>query len=516
MILHIFKKDIRVLWPYILGTAGVDLAAAILHATIEAFQIRGDLEALNLFTMAGDLIALLFGFTVTVMVVQLDAIPGARQDWLARPIRRRDLLLAKLLFLAVFVQGSSFVADTVHGLAAGFPLTQTFAAAGARNLYLFALMTLPAMALAAMTESIKQALGIGLAVAVGALAVAGAILEFYVFAKVTPDNGHTMTSFVLEMTLLVAGAAAILALQYFQRATLSARLVLVVAAVAVLGARLLLPQDAAYAIEERLSSGPGREVFLAFAPEAGRAPVGIAPNLVAGTESRTDQSLLIGLPLTVSGLPSRLLLIGDVRAVITAADGASVILNGSNFPVQQGRSGSAVYYQMLRVPSDFFAAHQSQPMRVELNYELAVHSPQKTYDLPAVGGEIAIPNVAHCATSVGPFRTNILLRCMQVGQERMRVTVALTDAAKDTGIAGGTRYSPSDAPYRNGDAVVTRFGGGVVLRSAFANGPSIDPPRFSQINMRLTASEPLQYVFRRVVIPDVRLSAWIVNEEGAL
>jgi hypothetical protein len=36
-------------------------------------------------------------------VVQLDAIPGVRQDWLVRPLERRNLLLAKLLFVVLAV-----------------------------------------------------------------------------------------------------------------------------------------------------------------------------------------------------------------------------------------------------------------------------------------------------------------------------------------------------------------------------------------------------------------------------
>ncbi|HEX4636863.1 MAG TPA: hypothetical protein VH189_11820, partial [Rhizomicrobium sp.] len=155
---------------------------------------------------------------------------------------------------------------------------------------------------------------------------------------------------------------------------------------------------------------------------------------------------------------------------------------------------------------------EGQPMRVELDYALAIHRPQGTYELPAVGGEIAIPDVARCATSIGPFGTNVILRCMQAGQEHMRVSFALMDRPKGPSIPGRARYSPSDAPYRNGDAMITRFGGGITFRNAFASRPLVDAAPLSKARMRLTVSEPLQHVFRRVTIGNLRLGAWVARE----
>ena len=276
MILHIFKKDIRVLWIFALGVVLTDLAAAILQAMIEAFQLRADAEILTAFLWALNIIALVFDFVVIAMVVQLDPISGTRQDWLARPIRRRDMMLAKLLFVVVFIQAPLLAADTLHGLAAGFPLGQTLAAAGARNLYLFVLWILPVMAIAAVTGNMKQALGLGLAASLGSLAIAHAILELYALVKVTSDTGHTMTSFVLQMGVLLAGTAAVIALQYFQRATGRARLVLSLAAILVMAAYFLLPRDMAYAIDDQFSSSPGHGISLAFAPSAAKLSIAAA------------------------------------------------------------------------------------------------------------------------------------------------------------------------------------------------------------------------------------------------
>ena len=69
--------------------------------------------------------------TVITLVVHQDPIPGISQDWLTRPIKRRDLFLAKLLFVVLFVQGPWWVTDLVQGLAPGFPFGESAAAATA-------------------------------------------------------------------------------------------------------------------------------------------------------------------------------------------------------------------------------------------------------------------------------------------------------------------------------------------------------------------------------------------------
>ena len=70
-------------------------------------------------------VSLLATAALVVMVVQQDAIPGLCQDWLVRPIRRRDLLLSKVLFVVLAAQGPIFLMEVAQGLAAGFPLGQS-------------------------------------------------------------------------------------------------------------------------------------------------------------------------------------------------------------------------------------------------------------------------------------------------------------------------------------------------------------------------------------------------------
>ncbi len=127
MILHIMRKDWKLLWPLVVGVALIELDRA--HCELELGASSP--ERLTPLAMISELmgtVSLLAVGILIVLVVQADAIPGLRQDWLVRPIRRRDLLLSKLLFVALLVQGPIFVAEVVQGLAAGFPLSKAIGA----------------------------------------------------------------------------------------------------------------------------------------------------------------------------------------------------------------------------------------------------------------------------------------------------------------------------------------------------------------------------------------------------
>src|SRR5580658_2822563 len=101
MIWHIFRKDARLLWPMAALVAALHVCAAIPHHLID----QGS-RSMQLVVMGELLSALaLLGMAVFIVVaMQQDPVPGARQDWLVRPIRRLDLVLAKLLFVLLMVQ----------------------------------------------------------------------------------------------------------------------------------------------------------------------------------------------------------------------------------------------------------------------------------------------------------------------------------------------------------------------------------------------------------------------------
>ena len=163
MIWHIFKKDCRLLWPVVLIVALVHVVSASLWIRLGRFNEPRDLM-LTAYLLP--LLGLLGIVILTVAALHQDALPGVRQDWLVRPVNRRHLFLAKLLFVLVMVQGPLLAAQMIEALVDGFPLLAALDAASANGLTALCLFTLPAMVLGAVTQTMTEAIIGGVAVVI--------------------------------------------------------------------------------------------------------------------------------------------------------------------------------------------------------------------------------------------------------------------------------------------------------------------------------------------------------------
>jgi hypothetical protein len=134
MILHIVRKDLKQLW----------ILVAV--STIAQFANTGLWVALNHFQEPAELVvpANVFPFVVWISIVLLivacvhqEVVPGVSQDWLIRPIRRVDLLMAKVVFVLFFVNAPMLLSDFASGMATGFGTRQSIAAAMVHGLVAF-------------------------------------------------------------------------------------------------------------------------------------------------------------------------------------------------------------------------------------------------------------------------------------------------------------------------------------------------------------------------------------------
>ena len=158
MIWHIFKKDWKLQWRFAVIMALVQFANAALLVKMSPFQDNRSLNSL----MPLMILAILAGIPFLIAaVVHQDAIPGVRQDWLVRPIRRRDLLLAKLLFVLIAVHGPMLLADLFRGLANGFAFGPSLAAAASHGLFVLVAFSVPLLAFASLTRNFMEALVAG-------------------------------------------------------------------------------------------------------------------------------------------------------------------------------------------------------------------------------------------------------------------------------------------------------------------------------------------------------------------
>jgi hypothetical protein len=157
------------------------------------------------------LVLLLTGFLIVIAVHQ-DVIPGVRQDWLVRPIRRTDMLIAKLLFVLLVIHGPMFATDVLQGIMNGFSTSQSVEAALWRGVYVLCVFCVRALAIAAVTRSLTEVV-----VGLGAwlVAVAGLYMVPRLVGWTSPTDltGVAWVSQITREGLLLAGALVVLSVQ---------------------------------------------------------------------------------------------------------------------------------------------------------------------------------------------------------------------------------------------------------------------------------------------------------------
>lgn len=104
MVWHIFKKDWKLMWKSATMVIALQLVFAFIQLRVVFENGNDSLRELRQLVLIVWLIASVIW---VVMLVHQDALPGTRQDWLTRPIRRTDVLLAKAMFAVLVVQGAT-------------------------------------------------------------------------------------------------------------------------------------------------------------------------------------------------------------------------------------------------------------------------------------------------------------------------------------------------------------------------------------------------------------------------
>lgn len=217
MIRHILRKDFRLLWPF--ATALALVPFALVAADLDRGHFRLEDPAMNSLLLFLEIIFYFGGGALILTLIHQDSLVGVRQDWLARPIRRRDLLVAKLLFVLIVVQLPMLLANLLEGLADGFSFGHAFLPAITQNLWLFLAFTLPVLAIASLTKNLTGAIA-------SAVAILMAMICWAILMKILSGGyplGPTQNSAIAwipgtgKLLIYLAGSSAVLALQFFRR-----------------------------------------------------------------------------------------------------------------------------------------------------------------------------------------------------------------------------------------------------------------------------------------------------------
>ncbi len=515
MMWHIFRKDCRLLWPIVLGVAGANLCYRVLLAWLAFFQQTRLAPILNLLTVLS-----LMGTAILIaMAVQQDAIPGVRQDWLMRPIRRRDLFLSKLLFTLVIVQGPIFLVELAVCLASGFPAGQSLRAALDRSIYLFLAFDLPVLAFATLTRNLVEAVGAAL----------GGTLLFAVIQTVrqfTPIRGVQFTPLEwvadsAQVATAVIGAAVVIAIQYSLRKTAPARWLAFGAGLLWIAAQVL-PWQPAFAIQRQLADEPaaGSRVTIAFDAGLGRFhnPPGVNYNEQLRRAGIRGSHADVFLPISVSGVSEDDLLKPDLAMVrMTTANGTVFDLGqagGLEREIGLESSGVRKYYQLIWVPEELYPRLKDQTAKLEIHYLLTLLSPATAHSMAARGDDQRAKDMGRCRTGVNVAGTAIQLRCAEAGVAPPCMSAFLENPRGQRN-PERSECGQSYAPYLGGtffQDAITRFGLSLPYRdpSGLAQYP-VDGAQLATARVVFRVFLPKSHFQRRIVMDDVRLSDWRVE-----
>ena len=514
MILNIFRKDLAQLWLLSVIVALMHLANAAIWFFLEPFgEPRGLLTISQVFSF----LALFGSQALIVLLVHQEVLPGVSQDWLVRPIRRRDLLLSKLLFLVVVVQCPMLLADLAHAIGAGFPFSAAFAAALSRNAFVLLSLSLPLFAIATVTRTLVQVaaalisiwlfvvLGIGL----GILARGGV-------APIFAANGIQWMTPAWWSLLACSTALLVIPVQYLRRSTHRAR-GMVVAAVLLAPLLSLSPWAAAFSVQQHLSSHPAlsRSIMIAFNPDIGRS----------AAEFNSRFRTVIFLPIQVSGLPPDSFLMNDRAEIrIIDRDGATIYRGRTiealgyhdDFPVRTTHGGAVDAYQRIELPDKIPAHVLTNPVRVEMVESMTLFRLEAEESIPALDADASSSAFGRCRTKLDSEGDDIELGCEKPGPAPACTSITLENPAD--GVRGRENFTcdPDYAPYRAHIVPdgMSQFGGEISLGDlqGSTKNPG-DPTQFDPARLIVRSFQPAAHFTRRLVIPAIRLDAWTASAD---
>ena len=521
MVWHIFKKDWKLIWTFVVAVALLHwLAAVVLHklSVFPENPMLGMLE--ETLPMLG-----YFGSAFLIAaIVHLDVLTGIRQDWLVRPISRKVLLVEKFLFIVVMVETPILLANLFQGLSNGFSFSASLLPALSKVSYLLFVLILPIFALASVSRNLTQAFIFG----------CGCAVIITTFQQIVDDSSRQTHGTLIPVTwsgigwvgelvrivLVILAVSVILGLQYFRRKTVPSRILLVTFGLLLLFSEFL-PWTPAFAIQRRLSANPlaGANAFVDFDNGAGkfRLPSGLS----AVTEAKyfrgraTQPENEVFLPLRVSGIPVGSVLLTDRVEVRLIRPGAGTVYHGTGETLEIRREGSSLVstpsYQGVEIPAAVYRSIKDQPLRLELEYSLTLFTLSNSYSVPAIGGDERMPGWGWCQTRMNDIGTVIEMRCMQPGKGPTCGTVFLQNTVTGQRNPERSVCSPDYSPYsgRFGQDDMARFGVNLPFRDAtgLAHFP-VDGPQLPQSRIIIRSYEPQDHFVRSLVIPEIKLQDW--------
>jgi hypothetical protein len=367
--LHIFRKDVRHCWPYIVAV----MALTAMYACVEP---TGHLAAsTNIGAIVPSLLLELSWWLAIGAAVHGESIVGDRQFWLTRPYSWKSLLAAKWLFVAAFLAVPLAISDCYILYASGFsPLGQIHYLLWRQCWFLFFLV-LPFVA-AALTRMAQELFFAGLlfwAVCLLSVRITGILMPYAV-----PEWFRETA-----LWLLFAVGFLLIVWQYARRRADMTKPIVVGLCLA--SALCMWPAFSGQTVSASpLAAGDGprfRHVAVQFAPDAER------PHPVdAGSRAKVP----IGIPVTLTGWPPNMMTCQLAEAYLMVHGVPVLIWNGHvDLDAATRSDGRAVATFVIReFTRETLAA---RPADLRLAFDLELYETKASVTLSPEGTWTHIP-----------------------------------------------------------------------------------------------------------------------------
>ena len=473
---HILRKDLALLWPIVLLGALAQWALFALVFAMDAFPQQPYLRPLAQLGTFAVFLSIVF---IVALGVQQEPIPGTRQDWLVRPIRRRDLLIAKLLFVLLAVHLPMLIGDAVQVLAHGFSFGEAVERRPGAQPADFR-HRLPAGPCLRRhdpdrgpvrrrrhrllhrhrrrhptTQPRRPPRGPG----------AGHQSPFLDRCGLdSPDRWTDRDgggARPLHCCCSISAAGSPWRGAYFPPWPCWPR-----SPPSCLGSWIFAVQQTAQAApagppvtvafdpaSPRYRPAPGESADI-YAPGAGQVQLRgrEAGDVPAETRARAAQGdVALYLPLRIRGLQA-----GDRpwvdRAVLRLKDaGGQVVFEGRGDDLKLDRTasgpGGALVYEAVRIPGLVFQQAKDRPLTVEIDVSLTVLSPQPVQTIAALGADQRLPRLGRCTSGRDSDGDEIELRCLTPANPPSCMAAALDDPATGRRNPDVLICAPNYAPY---------------------------------------------------------------------
>jgi hypothetical protein len=395
-ILHIFVKDMRRFWPEILVSLAITAAFAWFDPK-ESQGARHVYGAISYSLLGGSQTALAGALTVLVpvtwwllisRVILAESLVGDRQFWLTRPYEWKNLLAAKLLFVAAFVYLPIFIAQWLLLIVGGFNPVHYLPGLLYNLLLLTGTIILPLAALAAVTSNFAR-------LTLTLLGVFAGLIALGALAGLVSINSSTIATPIdmrLSFGFLFSGCAAAIAIQYARRNAKAARLVLLaIPAVFILSGFIAPDERLMDRTHPVVISQTGAPVQLSYNPDP--------HTWFSASPVNPTNGIAITIPVRASvAAEGTLLVFEGMKVVIEAPDGSRWTSPWERLDVPKQVPGeNHDYLTLFMMPGALYKKWKGTPLRMHITYELSLAKAGPETHIAMPLGDFAVPDFGVCS-----------------------------------------------------------------------------------------------------------------------